>query len=664
MSKEFIKRLATKDDEIVKITVPVSELGLTLRNQLYSTLPPEEFGKKFKNGWHKPVSLSYLGKTYEIQANVCVNPYCRWFGMEQEQFNDIKYQPSRYRIAGRNNNSNNESSFNCRPDPYNTPDPLTVKKDTATIYSNWSLAEEISRLVKINTIFDKKKDFCFHKDNCQFPLVTPFNEMEHFYKYGFSKANSPRYKCKTCGKVTTTIPQVNAAFNYDQNKDGILPKLAKLVTSRVPVRKTMQLLNISPSTYYHKLEQLYKCSLEFLAKHEQKALAEKEFDELWLNSDSLEYRLNPLRKKLTKGSEDLITHVLVTADMKSRYVFRADVNFDYFITLDEIERDTVTYFEDHLYLYSRKNARLRISPAPQQPAAEDTQEQESYDIELEEFERRRDRFDGVHVTRSYTAYAHYWLVNQMLNFKKLRIITDKDPSLLTTLNRVFANSMKSGDTHHFLCKLNKDKSRQDAMLEYMAGDKEEPILRSIVNLRRSKKSEANQKSLELAYSYLFKRVQDSLEYSTFKLPIAGFLEEGQQRAYMNVELPLFKHPIPTRDGGYYDVGITTNVNSLSPSAITEMLLKVNSRPTDAFFQQLRRSINILERPILGAKPDAKSYVFANLNPKYAQYAATIMRAYYNFCKPIKFGKASAKTPAQHLGIAKKQYTIEDILYCR
>jgi len=34
-----------------------------------------------------------------------------------------------------------------------------------------------------------------------------------------------------------------------------------------------------------------------------------------------------------------------------------------------------------------------------------------------------------------------------------------------------------------------------------------------------------------------------------------------------------------------------------------------------------------------SRGDGKSYIYANFNPKYAQYATTILRTYYNFCCP-------------------------------
>jgi hypothetical protein len=79
-------------------------------------------------------------------------------------------------------------------------------------------------------------------------------------------------------------------------------------------------------------------------------------------------------------------------------------------------------------------------------------------------------------------------------------------------------------------------------------------------------------------------------------------------------------------------------------------------------QQIRRRLSILERPLMTARGKGKSYIYANFNPKYAQYALTILRTYYNFCFEIKNIDGTKTTPAQKLGIADKKFNIKDILY--
>jgi hypothetical protein len=78
------------------------------------------------------------------------------------------------------------------------------------------------------------------------------------------------------------------------------------------------------------------------------------------------------------------------------------------------------------------------------------------------------------------------------------------------------------------------------------------------------------------------------------------------------------------------VDCTTNLSGYKPYYIANMILKVNDRAINAFMQQIRRRLSILERPLVTARGDGKSYIYANFNPKYAHYALTVLRTYYKF----------------------------------
>ena len=68
--------------------------------------------------------------------------------------------------------------------------------------SNWSVAEEIKRLVRIDTIKDMEPDYQFLKENCDNGDATPFREPNLFYKQGKSKVGAQVWQCKTCKKKT------------------------------------------------------------------------------------------------------------------------------------------------------------------------------------------------------------------------------------------------------------------------------------------------------------------------------------------------------------------------------------------------------------------------------------------------------------------------------
>lgn len=124
-----------------------------------------------------------------------------------------------------------------------------------------------------------------------------------------------------------------------------------------------------------------------------------------------------------------------------------------------------------------------------------------------------------------------------------------------------------------------------------------------------------------------------------------------------------KHPLPDKDEGIRWVNLISHVEYMSNEELANLILFVNSRAINNYFQSVRRHISELERPLVTARGDGKSYIYANYNPKYARQMLTIFRTFYNFCWKTKIGK-SRMTPAQRIGIADKVYDIKDIIYFR
>jgi hypothetical protein len=102
-------------------------------------------------------------------------------------------------------------------------------------YSNWSIAEEINRLVRIETVQDVEPDYAFHKEGCINEGFTPFDHKKEFYKQGKSTSNSQRWQCKQCKKITNVLPNRKQSTTYHQQRNDILPTFAKLLLNKVPI---------------------------------------------------------------------------------------------------------------------------------------------------------------------------------------------------------------------------------------------------------------------------------------------------------------------------------------------------------------------------------------------------------------------------------------------
>ena len=643
-----LKRLATLSDNLVTIKSPVTKGEVESRNNDYPILTPMHFAKKYNNLF-KPVNITFQEKTFQLQFNYCDNPFCKWFGQPQKKFNAVPNKPSRYRLSGRG--KGRKQTIICNPDPEDSPGK--THDCTTSPFSNWGIAEEIKRLYTNDKVKDIEPDYVFHKDGCLDNEQTPFNNKKQFYKRGKSSGNSQKWQCKTCGKITNVLPNRTEKFTYNQKRNDIMPSFAKSLLNRTPVSRTCESLGIAPKTYYHKLEWLYRRCLEFLERYESKPLQNMEFSSIWLNTDKMIYNLNNVRKRGQGGirhdnTEDKLmqTHVIISGDINSNYIFRSDLAYDWDTTLDDVLKDTETLKEDHLHEFNRKNDRLRFSVAPQPPTNNDNETEAEYLDLLNEFNRRRNYIDGLHTNSTYTTFAHLWLIKQMLHADKWRLVTDDDASILQGVYRVFKDEISNAKAHHFITQLDRSKSLQDAYQEYKG---------SIENLKSWGQSNGhNTRSLR---QLAFLKLSEELKIHHFhKTQYDGI------RTYNVWAKNPIEPPLATIDKGYFTVDVTTDLSSYDADYIANLILKVSDRPTNVFMQIIRRRLSILERPLVTARGDGKSYIYANFNPKYAQYALTILRTYYNFCHTMKVHGGLKLTPAQQLGITDKVFDMKDIIY--
>jgi len=644
-----IKRLADVTDSFLNIAPPITDQELQDRNDDYPSLTPSRFTLKSNIQVYRPTKFKWKELSKEIQVNHCANPFCKNYGLPQKRFK-IKSKPYRYKIIGKGTSK----SIHCNPDR-EKPDDIPTLNCSSRTMSNWSLVEEIERLVRINSVIPIQPNYKFHRDNCS-KVNNPFNDPKGFYKRGKSSANSQKYQCKECKKITSVLPNKKENTTYNQKRNDIVPRFAEMLINRVPVASTCKILKIGRKTYYSKLEWLYQCCLEFLDTRETKTLENKEFDKMWLNTDMMMYVLNNVRrkgqskaKKGTTHDKQLPTQTVVTADHHSRYVFRADIAFDFDISFEQIELDTKTYKDDHLNDFLSKNGRFGNYYAyPMKPTLNDTEDMRHYNAKLNEFNIRKDYVEGLHTNHTYTAMAQLWLIKQQVNAKKWRLTTDDDNVLITSFSRIFKEEIKQKKAYHFICRLDKTLSRQDAFTEYV---------NSIKDLKEwAKRNGFEDFSLyEIAKLFLQIQLNHHSFHRTLHTPLGEIYRE-----YANNPI---EHPIGMMDRGHRMIDVATDISHLSNEALANLLVSVNDNAVNSFLQEIRRSLSVLERPLVTSRGDGKSYIYSNFNPKYAQMAITILRTYYNFCKPYETADKN-ETPAQRLGIADRVYDWNDIIYKR
>lgn len=73
-----LQRLATKEDCIVVVRNPVSEVELNDRKEQYKLLSDKKFAFRYNHMLFLPIEFTWNGFTHKIQYNFCTNPFCKW----------------------------------------------------------------------------------------------------------------------------------------------------------------------------------------------------------------------------------------------------------------------------------------------------------------------------------------------------------------------------------------------------------------------------------------------------------------------------------------------------------------------------------------------------------------------------------------------------------
>ncbi|MCL6573141.1 MAG: insertion element protein, partial [Bacillus sp. (in: Bacteria)] len=215
-------------------------------------------------------------------------------------------------------------------------------------------------------------------------------------------------------------------------------------------------------------------------------------------------------------------------------------------------------------------------------------------------------------------------------------------------SRIFGDKIQLKDAQHFLCLSDKTITRKQTK----AGFRD-----SLQTLKQwAEDSHIEYDTLQLL---ALRYIEEQLKTHTFHnrhITKNGefYFTQGKNRLV---------HPIPTTDRGKRELDVITDGSHLTNFQLASLLVQVNDNAINGFLQAVRRRLSILERPLVTARGDGKSYIYSNFNPKYSQMAITILRTYYNFCLAYK-ANGKEETPAQRLGITNRIFTWEDIIYKR
>jgi hypothetical protein len=152
---------------------------------------------------------------------------------------------------------------------------------------------------------------------------------------------------------------------------------------------------------------------------------------------------------------------------------------------------------------------------------------------------------------------------------------------MTAINRVYSKEFRLSDAHHILCQTDKAKTRKQAHEEFVQARVE------LIHLGKMR-GYGTRSLRKLAYL----QMTELFEKHNFHKEVAT--ASGTHLEY--AENPIL-HPLATIDRGLRSVDCTTILSSLEPKDIAALMMNVNDNATNAFIQQIRRRLSILERSL-------------------------------------------------------------------
>lgn len=250
-----------------------------------------------------------------IQTNFCKNPACGNFGMPALE--SIKGMRLRT-IAG--TSIRTRDGYKSSTTGRGLPALKCVYCDTRPppLKSNLAIHEELTRMEAYLKVEHSVNDAC-KTVGCANKGVSWAATPDRYRSIGKTKAGSPRYTCKACSKSFS----VKLTAILQQRKSHKNTTIFRCLVNKVPLNRICEIVNISISSLYDKIDFIHKQCLLFAAEHE-KMLPTMEFPELNISSDRQDYIVN---WSATGEKRNVVLKAMGSADNKTGYVFGMHVNW-------------------------------------------------------------------------------------------------------------------------------------------------------------------------------------------------------------------------------------------------------------------------------------------------------------------------------------------------
>lgn len=488
----------------------------------------------------------------------------------------------------------------------------------------------------------------------------PVGSVERAYRfYGRTKAGSQRVKCKECGRHFSVANRTTLRQRLALRNTAIFEQ----IFGQTPMRRICKVLHINPAVLYNRIPFFHRQCMLFAAEHERKLLEGMEIQRLYIGVDRQDYNVN---WSSSKDRRNTVLRAIGSADNTTKYVFGMHLAFDPDVDRAAVEADAIAIGDGKLPTAYRKHARVwiesdwdsefrrrrkkyRTKDTPRARAARARRYgsrpvlmdvDRSYaeakgrvDCEVPEVHPRTTRVPtmGVQTHEEYTTYAHFFFMKKLLaKVPKVRFFFDRDAMIRAACLSAFADRIKSREVDAFFVNIDKDMNRGQKLAAKARADER-------LQAMKAKFPEMSARDVELEF------IKEEMRNPTLVGPFGD---------------KWIRHPLPTMGEPDKEMCMLTDLGDYSEDHKARLFRRVSLHSLDCFFQQVRRSMSLLERAIPSANGQRKMWYDKNpYNPRVISHLLEIYRVVHNF---VEIGE-DRRTPAMRLGLVDRPIKVHEIL---
>jgi hypothetical protein len=239
---------------------------------------------------------------------------------------------------------------------------------------------------------------------------------------------------------------------------------------------------------------------------------------------------------------------------------------------------------------------------------------------------------GMQTHGEYTMYGHFFFLKRLLGkVQKWRFFIDQDPGLRAACLSAFHDEIRGRTADVFYVRITKDLTVDEKRHRY---DDAKALLERAQLAHPGMKPQA-------------------VKLLLIKQRLASMKPHGKWHDQW------LDHPFPTMSEPEKAVAYLTDLGDYDEDHQAWLYNKASLHSVDSFFNQVRRRLSLLERPIHSKSNQGRIWNgYSPYNPAHVAKVLDIMRTVHNYILTGKGGK----TPAQRLGLAQAPLDYEDILY--